>query len=257
MTDHAEVAAAAITLRELHVPGKPLVLPNIWDAGTAKLVAAAGFPAVATSSGAVAESLGHQDNQNAPVAEMFAAAARIRDAVDVPVTVDAEAGYDLTAPELVRGLIAVGAAGCNLEDTDPATHALRPADEQARWLADVRAAADAEGVPLVINARIDVFIRQPRTPVDESAVVDAAVGRARLYAQAGADCVYPILMRDADAIASLITALAPIPVNVNPLQNQPIARLGELGAARVSLGTSLWRQAQQALAQRLADLAAN
>jgi len=145
-------------LRSLHRPGDPLVLPNAWDAATARAVAAAGFPAVATTSAAVAAALGYDDHEGAPAGEMLAAAARITRSVDVPVTVDAEAGYGMTAAELAAALSGMGAAGCNLEDTSHATQALRNPAEQAAWLRAVRQAASGQGYRLVINARIDVFI---------------------------------------------------------------------------------------------------
>src|SRR5262252_2076719 len=145
-------------LRSLHRPGAPLVLPNAWDAATARAVAAAGFPAVATTSAGVAASLGYEDHQEAPAGEMLAAAARITRSVDVPVTVDAEAGYGMTAAELVAALKGMGVAGCNLEDTDHAAQTLRDPVQQAAWLRDVRQAASDQSYRLVINARIDVFV---------------------------------------------------------------------------------------------------
>src|SRR5215470_622927 len=111
-------------LRSLHRPGDPLLLPNVWDAATAKAVVAAGFPVVATSSGGVAATLGYEDHEGAPGDEMLAAAARIARGVEVPVTVDAEAGYGMDPAALVAALRQVGAAGCNLEETDHEVHAL-------------------------------------------------------------------------------------------------------------------------------------
>src|SRR5215475_7391583 len=105
-------------LRSLHRAGDPLLLPNAWDVATARAVVAAGFPVVATTSGGVAASLGYEDHEGAPAGEMLDAAARIARGVDVPVTVDAEAGYGMTPAELVSSLRNAGAAGCNLEDTD-------------------------------------------------------------------------------------------------------------------------------------------
>src|SRR6516165_274892 len=118
-------------LRSLHRPGEPLLLPNAWDVATARAVVAAGFPVVATTSGGVAATLGYEDHEGAPGQEMFAAAARIAQGVDVPVTVDAEAGYGMEPAELVAALGDAGAAGCNLEDTDHAAGTLRNADRQA------------------------------------------------------------------------------------------------------------------------------
>jgi 2-methylisocitrate lyase-like PEP mutase family enzyme len=236
---------SAAALRSLHVPGRPLVLPNAWDAGTARLVAEAGYPVVATSSAAVAESLGYTDNQGAPAAEMFAATARIVRAVDVPVTVDAESGYGLPAAEFAARLTETGAVGCNLEDTDHAGGGLVPAERQAAYLAGVRAAAP----DLVINARVDVFLGAE----DEEAVLGEAVDRARAYVAAGADCVYPILVRSAAVVRSFVAAVG-APVNATPLPELTVAELVSAGVARISLGPGLWRFTQAALRERLAEL---
>src|ERR1041385_3892322 len=129
----AELESHCELLRSLHRPGEPLLLPNAWDVATARAVVAAGFPVVATSSGAVAAALGYEDHEGAPAEEMLAAAARIARGVDVPVTVDAEAGYGMEPAELVAALRNAGAAGCNLEDTDHVTGSLRDPDRQAGW----------------------------------------------------------------------------------------------------------------------------
>ncbi len=157
-------------LRSLQRPGAPLLLPNAWDVATARAVVAAGYPVVATTSGGVAATLGYEDHEGAPGDEMLAAAARIARGVDVPVTVDAEAGYGMEPAELVAALRSAGAAGCNLEDTDHAAGSLRDPDQHAEWLGAVRQAASDDGYPLVINARVDVFLvrfprrRRPRDP---------------------------------------------------------------------------------------------
>ena len=232
-------------LRSLHVPGKPLVLPNAWDAGTARLVVEAGFPVVATSSAAVAESLGYSDHQGAPAAEMFAATARIVRAVDVPVTVDAESGYGLPAAEFAARLAETGAVGCNLEDTDHEGGGLTPVERQAAYLAEVRAAAP----DLVINARVDVFVGAQ----DQEAVFEEGVERARAYLAAGADCVYPILLRSAALLRSFVDAVD-APVNAVLLPGLTVADLASAGVARISLGPGLWRFTQAALRERLAGL---
>ncbi|PXY20736.1 isocitrate lyase/PEP mutase family protein [Prauserella muralis] len=240
---------APTPLRDLHVPGRPLVLPNVWDADTARLVEAAGFGAVATSSVAVARSLGYGDGEQAPRQEMFAAAARIARAVSVPVTVDAESGYGLAPAEVAGRLLEAGAAGCNLEDTDHATGTLRPAEEQAERLAAVRAAA---GGALVLNARIDVFLAAQ----DPRAVLADALDRARRYLEAGADCVYPIHLTDPAVIAEFTEAVRPAAVNVTYLPGMPgPAALAELGVARISLGGGLWQAARTWLKEHLAALA--
>jgi 2-methylisocitrate lyase-like PEP mutase family enzyme len=246
-------AGHARTLRGLHVPGNPVLLPNAWDADTAALVVSAGFPVVATSSGAVAASLGYPDHQGAPAEEMLAAAARIAAAVDVPVTVDAEAGYGLDPVELVDRLLAMGAAGCNLEDTDHATGQVRDLKTQAAYL---RAVRDAAGDALVINARIDVFVASfGRPSADQSAYLPDALDRATAYLDAGADCVFPILLRSVDLAAEFIRAVgAPVNLLAHPMTFDPAAARAA-GAARVSLGTGLWRAQRTWLGEQLAELA--
>src|SRR5689334_10642777 len=120
-------------LRSLHRPGTPLLLPNVWDVATARAVVAAGFPVVATTSGGVAATLGYEDQEGAPADEMLAAAARIVRGVDVPVTVDAEAGYGMPPAELAAALRTTGVAGCNLEDTDHAGETFLHLDARARF----------------------------------------------------------------------------------------------------------------------------
>src|SRR4051794_31189790 len=154
----ADLQSRCDLLRSLHRPGDPLLLPNAWDVATARAVVAAGFPVVATSSGGVAGTLGYEDHEGAPGDEMLAAAGRIARGVEVPVTVDAEAGYGMEPDELVAALRTTGAAGCNLEDTDHADETLRDPDRHAEWLRAVREAASEDGYPLVINARVDVFL---------------------------------------------------------------------------------------------------
>jgi 2-methylisocitrate lyase-like PEP mutase family enzyme len=227
-------------LRALHVPGTPLVLPNAWDAASARAVVAAGFPVVATTSGGVAATLGYEDGEDAPVEEMYAAAARIARSVDVPVTVDSEAGYGLEPEALVDRLLEVGAAGCNLEDTDHAGGGLLDAREHAHWLSEVRRAAIARDYGLAINARIDVFIRQEQQ--ESPALLEEAITRAREYIDAGADCVFPILLHDVDVIAAFLDAVH-FPVNIFAVPPVPSnAILAKMGVARISYGTSIFRQ---------------
>lgn len=229
-------------LRSLHVPGRPLLLPNAWDAASARAVVAAGFPVVATTSSGVANALGYKDHQGAPRDEMLAAAARIARAVDVPVTVDAEAGYGLEPAELVEELQRVGAAGSNLEDTDHDAGALRDADDQAAWLREVREAADASGYGLVVNARVDVFL-SAAADVPQPQLVPDALARARAYLEAGADCVYPIALWDAGALRAFVEG-AGGPVNALAFPKAPpVADLAALGVARVSWGGLLHRAA--------------
>ncbi|HVV11777.1 isocitrate lyase/phosphoenolpyruvate mutase family protein [Amycolatopsis sp.] len=236
-TDVADLKALAVKLRELH-HGELLVLPNVWDAASAAIVAAAGFPAVATASAAISAMLGYPDGEVAPWEEMFAAAGRVARAVPVPVTVDAEAGYGMRPRELVDRLLSTGAVGCNLEDTDHRAGGLSDAGEHADWLAEVRAAADAAGVPVVINARVDTFL--PPNGVPETDRVAETIRRGRLYLDAGADCIYPIGVRAERDLATLVTEL-PGPVNGNTGDELDLPALRELGVARVSYGPRFYR----------------
>jgi 2-methylisocitrate lyase-like PEP mutase family enzyme len=232
---------SAAALRALHVPGDPLVLPNAWDAATAKVVEAAGFPAVATTSSGVAEALGFEDGEQTPAEEMLAAVARIAAAVSVPVTADLEAGYGLDPATLGARVVASGAVGLNVEDTDHARHpALTPVDVQCERIAGIKAAAD-----VVLNARIDVHVRGGST--------EEALARARAYRDAGADCVYPIGVVDEDTIRAFVDVGVPVNVLLRP-GAPPIARLAELGAARISLGHFLHAEMLDALRERVSRL---
>jgi 2-methylisocitrate lyase-like PEP mutase family enzyme len=232
---------SAAALRALHVPGDPLILPNAWDAATARVVAAAGFPAVATTSSGVAEALGYEDGEQTPVDEMLAAVARIARAVDVPVTADLEAGYGLDGGELARRLLEAGAVGLNFEDTDHANHpALQPIDAQAARIAAIKAGGD-----LVLNARIDVHLRGGGTA--------EALDRVRAYRDAGADCVYPIGVADEATIAAFVETGVPVNVLLRP-GAPPVARLAELGVARISLGHFLHAEMLDALRERVSRL---
>lgn len=229
--DLSRLEAAAQRLRELHRPGDPLLLVNAWDAESARRAEAAGSQVVATSSAAMAGATGWSDDNSAGPAA-FAALATIVKAVTVPVTADLEGGYGLSGDELVDALLAAGAVGCNIEDTDHAGgDQLLGAEHHAAYLAGVRSAADARGVPIVVNARIDTIIRN----ADRNAalVFDETAQRARLYLDAGADCVYPIGLRDPAIVRRLVTAVGGW-VNVNP--SAPLSALAEAGAARVSFG---------------------
>lgn len=242
-------------LRSLHRPGAPLLLPNAWDVATARAVVAAGFPVVATTSGGVAATLGHEDHEHAPADEMLAAAARIAGSVDVPVTVDAEAGYGMDPVALVAALRDAGAAGCNLEDSDYAAGGLRDPDRHAEWLKAVRQAASADGYPLVINARIDVFLGPFLAGADAQAeLVPDALRRAHAYLEAGADCVFPIALWEPAALREFMSNVRG-PVNVVRLPQAPsLAELAELGVARVSWGPFLYRDAIARFEEQLAAL---
>jgi 2-methylisocitrate lyase-like PEP mutase family enzyme len=235
-------------LAALHTGARPLLLPNAWDAASARVLADAGFPAIATSSSAVAASLGYDDHEAAPAAEMVAAVARITRAVSVPVTADLESGYGMAPSEIVERLLEAGAAGCNLEDSDHRGGGLLDPERQAERLAEVRAAAEVSGVRLVVNARVDVFVREFGAPAER---VGEALRRGQRYLEAGADCVFPILVREEGDIAALVRGVGG-PLNVLYVPGVPsLVRLAELGVARVSFGGGLHR-ATQGLLERLA-----
>jgi len=244
-------------LRSLHRPGDPLLLPNAWDVATARAVVAAGFPVVATSSGGVAATLGYEDHEGAPADEMLAAAARIVRGIEVPVTVDAEAGYGMEPAELVAALRTVGAAGCNLEDTDHADESLRDPDRHAEWLRAVRQAASDDGYGLVVNARVDTFLGPffaGGGSGHQAELVPDALRRANAYLEAGVDGVYPIALWEPDALRRFMAEVSG-PVNVIRLpQTASLAELAALGVARVSWATLLYRDAMARFEEQLASL---
>jgi 2-methylisocitrate lyase-like PEP mutase family enzyme len=250
--DVADLKAHAERLRELHGE-EMLVLPNVWDAASAAIVAEAGFPAVATASAAISAMLGYPDGEGAPWQEMFAAAGRVARAVSVPVTVDAEAGYGMQPRELVDRLLDIGAVGCNLEDSDHRAGGLVEAGAQAQWLARIRSAAEDAEVPIVINARVDTFL--PANGIPEPDRVAEAIRRGRLYRDAGADCIYPIGVRHKRDIATLVAEL-PGPVNGNTGEYLDQATLRDLGVARVSYGPRFYRAGMALLKTTVQELRA-
>ncbi len=259
MTDSqtTELQSRCDLLRSLHRPGDPLLLPNAWDVATARAVVAAGFPVVATTSGGVAATLGYEDHEGAPADEMLAAAARIARGVEVPVTVDAEAGYGMEPDELVAALRGMGAAGCNLEDSDWSTGGLRDPDRHAEWFSAVRQAASDDGYPLVINARVDVFLEgflAGAGPGTQAELVPDALRRANAYLEAGVDCVFPITLWETDALRHFMSEVRGH-VNVVRLPHAPsLAELAALGVARVSWGILLHGDAMARFEDQLASL---
>lgn len=229
-------------LHQRRAPGDPLVLPGPWDAASARVLADAGHPALATPSAGVAASLGYADGAT-PAGEMFAAVARIARAVDVPVSADVEDGYGLAPKELVERLLEAGAVGCNLEDS--AGGVLKDPRRHAEFLAEVRSAAGGE---LFVNARVDTFVHGDGDP-------ERAIERAALYVAAGADCVYPILAPV--EVLPLLRAGIQGPLNVLARldgEGPSPAALGELGATRVTFGPGLQRRAAAALREIAAGL---
>jgi 2-methylisocitrate lyase-like PEP mutase family enzyme len=237
--DRASSAQKAARLRALHVPGNPLVVPNVWDAVSATMVIDAGFPVIATSSAATAAILGYADGEATPVEEVLAATMRIVRVVSAPVTVDFERGYGLPAHELVERFSATGAVGLNLEDSNPVTGEMIDPAEQADFLASVRQAAGSLGVDLVVNARTDAFLRHAGSPAEQ---LEATLERGTRYLAAGADCIYPIGLGDFAVIREVTAGIAgPVNVGYGRPGERPLAELAALGVARVSFGPSLQR----------------
>ena len=231
-----------------------LVLPNAWDAASARVFEAAGFPAIATTSAGVARALGYEDHEGAPMAEMLAAATRIIRAVSVPVTVDFEAGYGLAPGEIAERLIGAGAAGFNFEDTDHRGDGpMVDAGRQSERIAAIKDACRGAGADLVLNARVDVFIHRRGTPEEQA---QEGLRRAALYREAGADCVYPILLSDEAAIAEFVRAHQVVNVNLRPGGTLTLERAAALGVRRVTYAASLFSNTISALQSLTSDLRA-
>ncbi len=239
--------------RALHVGSQPLVLPNAWDAASARLFEAAGFPAVATTSAGVAYTLGYADGQQAPREEVLFVVRRIARTVQVPVTADLEAGYGVDSVaevvNTVRGALEAGAVGVNLEDVAFGDTTLVDLALQTDKIRALRALGEATGIPLVINARTDVFHFEH---LDVKERFRLAVERSNAFRQAGADCLFVPFVTDADMIAQLVREIDG-PLNILALPGAPpIAELAEMGVVRISLGSGPHR-ATLALVRRIAE----
>ncbi|RQS97527.1 isocitrate lyase/PEP mutase family protein [Burkholderia seminalis] len=243
------------TFRSLHRAGQPLTLFNVWDAGSARTAADAGAVALATGSWSVAAANGFTDGEQMPRALMMEVLERITRATSLPVTVDLESGYG-ERPEDVGDTITLsiqaGAIGCNLEDSIPATGALRDVDEAAARLAAARQAADRAGADYFINARTDVFFTAAAEAHDER-LLEATLARARAYAAAGADGLFVPGLRS-PALIRALTAASPLPVNVMRVSEAPtLAELADYGVARISHGPYPYLQAMKTLASMIKE----
>ncbi|HEX4601351.1 MAG TPA: isocitrate lyase/phosphoenolpyruvate mutase family protein [Gemmatimonadales bacterium] len=243
----------AEAFRSLHRGPGLLVLPNAWDVVTARLVEAAGYPAVATTSAGIAWALGYPDGERISRDEMLGVVQRIAAAVAVPVTADMEAGYGRRpedAAATARGVIAAGAIGLNLEDgTTDGT--LLDATLQVERIRAVREAGAAAGVPLVVNARTDAFETQGSTPAER---LREALRRANAYHDAGADCLFVPHVSDGDTIGRLARELTG-PLNVIAGPPAPaLGALARLGVRRASLGPRLTQAALGLVRRVLTEL---
>lgn len=239
----------AQTFRTLHIPGRPLVLFNVWDAGSAKAVAAGGAQALATGSWSVAAAHGFTDGEQMSFDLCLANLQRIVRAADLPVTVDLESGYGANPKavgETVAHALQAGAIGCNIEDSFPENGSLREPAGQAARLKSARAAVDAFGIPAFLNARTDVFFQSGPEQHDES-MVEAALERGRVYAGAGADGLFVPGLSDERLISRLVEGSS-LPINIMAGGNTPsAAKLAELGVARISHGPGPYLHAMRAL----------
>jgi 2-methylisocitrate lyase-like PEP mutase family enzyme len=229
----------AAALLALHVPGNPVILPTVWDAWSANLAVAAGFTALTLGSHPVADSIGKEDGEGMSFEDLTDRVAQITAAVDVPISVDIESGYGESPQRLIDGLLAAGAVGLNIEDVvHKEGGRLRTAEEHAALVAELRKAADAADVHVVINARTDLFFRKDGDDADRT---DRGIARLKLAAEAGADCLYPVGRHDPDTHRRLCAEL-PLPINAIaiPEQDDP-ASFGPLGVGRISFGPFLQR----------------
>jgi 2-methylisocitrate lyase-like PEP mutase family enzyme len=242
----ATASDKARSFAALHRPGDPLILYNVWDAGSAKTVAEAGAKAIATGSASVAAAHGFADAESLPLELALANAARIAAAVELPVTVDFEGAYaagpDAVAANVKR-LAETGAVGCNFEDQVIGGEGLHPVEAQS---AKIRAAREAVGPDFFINARTDIFLKT-RAQTHERARIEEAVARARAYAEAGASGFFVPGLVDLDQLAQ-ICAASPLPVNFMAFPGAPEAgAVAAAGVARISHGPFPHKLAMKAL----------
>jgi 2-methylisocitrate lyase-like PEP mutase family enzyme len=230
----------------LHVPGDPVILYNAWDAGSAKVIAEAGAKAIATGSASVAQAHGFEDAESLPLALALANAERVVASVDLPVTIDFEGGYAVAPDDVaanIKKLAATGAIGCNFEDQVVGGEGLHEMAVQAERIAAARAAVGAD---FFINARTDIFLKSRD---HDEAKVDAALERARAYAEAGASGFFAPGLADL-ALLEKLCAASPLPVNFMAWPGTPpAAAIAATGVARISHGPFPWKLAMQALAE--------
>jgi 2-methylisocitrate lyase-like PEP mutase family enzyme len=249
----SDLATRASELLRLHHTGSTLVLPTAWDAWSARAVVDAGFPALSVGSHPLADSRGQSDQEGMTLDDALEGARRITGAVDVPVTLDVESGYDTPAAELVERVLDAGVVGINVEDTVHSEGRLRSVQEHADYIGAIRQAADAAGVELVINARTDAFLGKAETFDDPLA---EAIARMQACEAAGSRCSYPVKVPDAATLQALLDALdGPINVTAHPIQGAASGTYEELqamGVHRVTNGPLL----QMALTEQIGDLLA-
>ena len=237
-------ATKAKQFKALHTPGTPLILFNVWDAGSAKAVTAANAQAIATGSWSVAAAHGLDDGEQLSLQLAIANLERIVAVTELPVSIDVESGYEDPAYTIAQ-TIKAGAIGCNVEDSFPSNGMLRDVAEQAARIQAARAAANALGVDYFINARTDVFFQKGDGRPD-SERLQCVIERAKTYATAGANGIFVPGLTDLKLVAQL-TAQSPLPVNLMLSDSASQLAYAQAGAARLSYGPTPYRLVMQAL----------
>ena len=245
MTNYQEKARL---FSSLHVKGDPLIIFNVWDAGTAKAVAEIGAKAVATGSYAVALANGFEDGENIPLNLVLDNLRRIVAAIELPVSLDFEGGYAAEPDELQKNIeqvIKAGAIGINFEDNVISGKGLYPIERQCARIRAIRETADMQGVPFFINARSDVVLRL-KTEDHTAEHLDQLIERAHAYSEAGTSGFFAPALVNPDFIGKLCEA-SPLPVNILVWPGIPSSReLASLGVARISYGGGTYRTAMAA-----------
>ncbi len=251
--DQKEKARA---FKELHISGKPLVLFNIWDAGSAQAVAKAGAKAIATGSWSVAAAQGYDDGEQIPLSFVEMITSRIAASVDLPVSIDFEGGY-AAEPEAVadnvQRILQAGAVGINFEDRVVTGEGLYTIKQQSQRISAIRLRAESIGIPMVINARTDLFLQETDRS-KHAALIDQTMQRADAYADAGASSFFVPGVVDIDLIKT-ICANSSLPVNVMATKDTPsIAELAQIGVARISHGPGPYAQAHLYLKEKYTNI---
>lgn len=238
--------------RSLHIPGDPIVLYNIWDAGSAVAVARGGAKAIATGSWSVAAAQGYSDGEEMPLDDALSVVARITKSIDLPLTVDFEGGYADT-PAAVRQnvgrLFALGVIGLNFEDQVVHGKGLHDIGHQSDRLRAVRSAASDAGIPVFINARTDVFLKSAEG-VDHATLLDEIFAREAAYAAAGADGFFVPGLKDKKLIEKICRQTT-LPINVMTSgDTEEVRALAEIGVARISFGPAPYARVSRDLESR-------
>lgn len=245
----SEQQKKAKAFRQLHYSDTMLVLPNVWDTLSAKLIEELKYPAIATASAAIAYSNNYLDGEKFPLKYFLQLLSKIVKIVNIPVTADIESAYAKSNKQLKENMvrfISTGIVGINIEDTEKETAQLLPLEDQCEKIKIIREVAKDMNIPLFINARIDVYIHNNEVNTTD-AKLEETLRRGRAYKEAGADCIFPIAIRKVEDIQTLVSELS-MPINVLTVPGIPeLEVLKKIGVTRVSLGPSLLKYALQAM----------